>query len=267
MYARLIIHGARAPRENMAIDEALLLSCEAGGEGFPALRFYWWKKATLSLGAKEDLAGAADTEACRRHGVEIVRRPTGGRSVLHYSELTYSIVGPLGKSPYTGSVLESYHRIALAMKDGFTRLGAELELTAGTRRSAKGRSPCFAAPSRYELAFEGRKVVGSAQRRLRRSALQHGSILLNSDIDVMAVATGAGEAQKAVLQSAMIGLNEILNRSLSREEIIAALVLSLGSALEWNLRESDINGREKEMVDQLLARGCAQVETVNANTD
>jgi lipoate-protein ligase A len=74
MSGRLIIHGARAPRENMAIDEALLLACEQGAADFPTLRFYWWTVPTLSLGAKESLEQAADPEECRRRGIALVRR-------------------------------------------------------------------------------------------------------------------------------------------------------------------------------------------------
>ena len=209
MSGRLILHGATDPRENMAIDQALLLSCEGGNGGFPVLRFYWWTVPTLSLGAKEDVKKAADTEACRHNNIAIVRRITGGRAVLHHRELTYSITGPIGTPPYIGSILDSYQRIAGAMRKGFADLGAELDFTPGSRHSGGAHLPCFAAPGRFELAYQGRKVVGSAQRRLKRSALQHGSILQYSDVDLLATATGA-ENGGGSLAAVMIGFSEIL---------------------------------------------------------
>ena len=259
MSGRLILHGAMPPAENMAIDEALLLACEEGAAGFPALRFYWWTVPTLSLGAKERVAEAADVEACRRRGVALVRRSTGGRAVLHNIELTYSIVGRLGEKPFTGSVTSSYGVIAAALLSGLKSLGAGLELAAGERRSRGEHMPCFAAPSRFELAAGGRKVVGSAQRRMRNAVLQHGSILIRPEAELLAAATGH-QQDTAILARSMAGLEELLGREVSRAEIIDALVPQL-SPLLGELARGGISERERQTSLDLLKAERFEVTT------
>ena len=262
MSGRLIIHGATDPRENMAADEALLLHCERGGDGFPALRFYWWSQPTLSLGAKEKLADAANLEACRKLGIALVRRSTGGRAVLHNRELTYSIVGRSDREPFKGSVTESYRKIAEALRAGIASLGVELEL-ADASREKRGRGahlPCFAAPSRCELASGERKVVGSAQRRLRGAFLQHGSIIIDSEPDSLAAATGTGEDGRARLAASMAGISELLGRELERDDLIEALVPPLAALFGCELANSDLDDAERATRDSLLREGAFAVE-------
>jgi lipoate-protein ligase A len=255
MKGRLIIDGATGPRENMAADEALLLACEAGDEGFPALRFYWWTVPTLSLGAKEKLEKAADIEACRELGVAVVRRSTGGRAVLHNQELTYSIVSRTGRRPFFGSVDSSYALIADAIRAGLESMGTELELAAGERRGRGKHMPCFAAPSRHELASGGRKVVGSAQRRLRNAVLQHGSILVRSEPELLAAVGGLGEDGVEMLAGSMVGLEELMDREVSRQEMIQALVEPLSTVLDADLEESKLTEIERETCARLLDEG------------
>ena len=262
MSGRLIIHGATDPRENMAADEALLLHCEVGDEGFPALRFYWWTRPTLSLGAKESLAEAADLEACRKLGFAVVRRSTGGRAVLHNRELTYSIVGRSDTEPFKGSVTESYRKIAKALRAGIASLGVDLEL-ADASREKRGRGahlPCFAAPSRCELASGERKVVGSAQRRLRGAFLQHGSIIIESEPDALAAATGTGDDGRSRLSASMIGITELLGRKLERNELIGTLVPPLAALFGCELPTSDLSDSERATRDRLLGEGAFAVE-------
>ncbi len=260
MCGRLIIHGATPPAENMAVDEALLLACEDGAQGFPALRFYWWTVPTLSLGAKEKAAEAADIDECQSRGISLVRRSTGGRAVLHDIELTYSIVGRLGEIPFKGSVTSSYGVIAGALLDGLRSLGAGLELAAGVRRSRGAHMPCFAAPSRFELAAAGRKVVGSAQRRLRNAVLQHGSILIRPQAELLAAATGLDSSAAAILAQSMTGLEELLAGPVPREEIIDALLPPMSQVL-GELAHGDITGQERETSRSLLSAGRFEVKT------
>jgi lipoate-protein ligase A len=260
MSGRLIIHGAREPLENMAIDAALLLACEEGATGFPALRFYWWTIPTLSLGAKERLADAADIEECHRRGIALVRRPTGGRAVLHDNELTYSIVGTLGKPPFNGSVTASYGHISRAMLEGLSALGIKLDLAPPERRRAGAHMPCFAAPSRFELAAGGRKLVGSAQRRVRRAVLQHGSILIRSDPRTLAAVSGLDAPRAEILADSMVGLEQLLDKPISRNQIIDALLPPLENLL-GALTPGDLTGGEQWICDDLLAQGRFEVVT------
>lgn len=166
---------------NMALDEALLLTHEAGITP-PTLRLYGWSTPTLSLGYAQSTAKAVDLDACRRLGIGIVRRPTGGRAVLHDHEITYSVVMPTTATDGPSSFTEQYRRIGLALTVALHHAGLTVQLARPQRQSREQRSPaCFAALSRYELSAAGRKLVGSAQKRHQRALLQHGSIPLTLD--------------------------------------------------------------------------------------
>lgn len=180
---RFLDTGCNDAAFNMAVDEALLLSHEAG-QSPPTLRAYTWSSPTLSLGYAQSVAKEVDVAACRQHGVTLVRRPTGGRAVLHDQEATYSVVIPLRLTAREVSITEHYHRIGLALAAALRHAGlaVRLERPSVLTTAPRTASPaCFAAMSRYELSATGRKLVGSAQKRGRRSLLQHGSIPLSMD--------------------------------------------------------------------------------------
>lgn len=163
---------------NMAVDAALAESVRAGGA--PVLRFYRWSPACLSLGRNQPARGRYDLEALRERGVEVVRRPTGGRAVLHDRELTYSVAVPEGA---LGGPRACYAAVNRALMAGLRRLGvaAELQPRTGARAPAPSLAPCFEEPAEGEVVVGGRKLVGSAQRRERGVLLQHGSLLLEGD--------------------------------------------------------------------------------------
>lgn len=162
----------------MAVDAALVDSVRAGAA--PALRFYRWDPPCLSLGRNQPAAGRYDLDALRAAGVEVVRRPTGGRAVLHHHELTYSVVAPEG---VLGGPRASYAAINRALVAGLRRLGvaARLQPRTGRRAPAPSLAPCFDEPAEGEVVAGGRKLVGSAQLREAGVVLQHGSLLLEDD--------------------------------------------------------------------------------------
>src|SRR5216684_7091332 len=168
---------------NMAVDEALLDGV-AAGIAPPTLRFYQWAPPCLSLGYFQPF-DVVDVAGCAALGVDVVRRPTGGRAILHDRELTYSMALPASVLGHDGGVLPSYYRLSLALQDGLQRLGVGSTLAP---ESAGGGSPvhgpvCFDRPSAYEILLQGRKLVGSAQMRRGGGILQHGSILIEPRID------------------------------------------------------------------------------------
>jgi len=163
----------------MALDEVLAFSC-ARGEGAPVLRLYTWEPPAVSVGYAQSLEAEVDLEACCRMGFGAVRRMTGGRAVVHQFELTYAVAFPEGLLG-PGGIQEDYRRISNAVMLGLRRLGVAAEFGRGSLGRGADRGVCFLATSRYELTVAGRKLVGSAQRRLRGAVLQHGSLLLDLD--------------------------------------------------------------------------------------
>jgi lipoate-protein ligase A len=160
----------------MALDEALMSRARATGEW--VLRVYSWSFPTLSLGRNQSSRRAYDPAALADAGIAVVRRPTGGRAVLHDREVTYSVTGLVAGA---GALQESYRRINRLLLDGLRSLGVAVEVAATSRAPRPDLSPCFEHPSPGELMAGGRKLAGSAQWRDQGALLQHGSILVDGD--------------------------------------------------------------------------------------
>jgi lipoyl(octanoyl) transferase len=179
---------------NMAVDAALMDAVREGTP--PVLRFYRWEPACLSLGRNQPARGHYDADALRAEGVDVVRRPTGGRAVLHDRELTYSFVAPARRF---GSPRALYQRGNQALVRGLRALGAEVAVAAesGRRAPAPSVAPCFAEPVAGEVVAGRRKLVGSAQVVERGVLLQHGSLPLDGDSTRITRLTADGEPPSA----------------------------------------------------------------------
>lgn len=174
---RTLVTGPRRGAENMALDEALMSRAAATGEA--VLRVYQWSRPTLSLGRNQTARGRYDLERIRSAGVDVVRRPTGGRAVLHHREVTYSVTAPEG---VLGPLREAYHAINGILLRALAALGvAATEAPALGVAPRPGTAPCFEEPVAGEIVARGRKLVGSAQVREHGALLQHGSILVEDD--------------------------------------------------------------------------------------
>lgn len=161
----------------MALDVALLARARDTGEC--VLRVYTWERPTLSLGRNQTAAGLYDLDRARAQGVDIVRRPTGGRAILHHREITYSVTAP---APAEDSLRSSYARINRLLVDGLRKLGVDARAAEASGRALlPGDTPCFETPAEGELVVGSRKLVGSAQWREHGALLQHGSMLVDDD--------------------------------------------------------------------------------------
>jgi lipoate-protein ligase A len=161
----------------MALDEALMARARRTGEH--VLRVYGWSKPTLSLGRNQRASGVYRSDELEHRGIGVVRRPTGGRALLHYREVTYSVTAPCTAD--VGLAAE-YARINFLLGSALAALGVPVDVAAPASRSAPpSATPCFAEPSRGDRTFDGRKLVGSAQWRHEGALLQHGSILVDDD--------------------------------------------------------------------------------------
>ncbi len=247
MHWRLIDTPPAAGAWNMALDEALAESVAGGGA--PVLRFYRWSPPCLSLGRNQPAAGLYDLEAVRTRGWDVVRRPTGGRAVLHHRELTYCAALP---ATLLGSPREAYTAINRALVAGLRRLGVDAAVQGDTGRRAPVPSlaPCFAEPVAGEVVAGGRKLVGSAQRRLGEVILQHGSLPLEDD---------QGEVAALLRQPAAEGdrpaaLVPLLGRAPAWEELTSALAEGWREALGAEVREGAAGARERERAAVLAER-------------
>ena len=161
---------------NMALDEALMRASQRTGNAY--FRLYGWDSPTLSLGRNQRARGFYDLDASRKLGVGFVRRPTGGRALLHNREITYSVAMPAGSSAEASAAYAFINEVLL---EGLRRLGVAATRATGTTHEPPGLRPCFDTPSAHEIVLDDRKLIGSAQWRHRDTLLQHGSILVRDD--------------------------------------------------------------------------------------
>jgi lipoyl(octanoyl) transferase len=219
---RLLLDPAGHPGAwNMAVDETLL--ADAARSGASTLRLYRWSPACLSFGRNEPAGGRYDRGAIERLGLDVVRRPTGGRAVWHDAEVTYAVAAPVAAF---GSLAASYRAIHERLADALRSLGVRAELATPRRTLAVGAGACFASPVGGEVLVDGRKVVGSAQVRCGTAFLQHGSILLAGSQDVIqAVSRQPSAASAASSVSAALG------RCVGFDEVAAAVLGTWGEPL------------------------------------
>ena len=164
---RLLQTGFRTASANMAIDRAVLVA-NSEGRVPPTVRFFGWNPAAISIGYFQSLEEEVDLASCRKLGVDYVRRITGGGAVFHEDELTYSIVVPERHPEIPKNIMESYGRICGAIMKGLSHLRIESQY----------------APIN-DIITNGRKISGSAQTRKAKTVLQHGTVLINVDVDKM----------------------------------------------------------------------------------
>ena len=201
---RLIIdEEPRSGPANMALDQAIAESC-AAGDSPSTIRFYRWNPPAVSLGRHQPVTDV-DLSAIDLLGYEVVRRPTGGRAILHIDELTYSVAAAADEPRVRGGVMDAYLRLSNALLSGLQRLGlGAVDKAAGDVRTGPDVSAaCFEVPSAYEITSNGRKLMGSAQSRRAGYVLQHGSLPLTGDItrliDVLALPPDEAEALRVEL--------------------------------------------------------------------
>jgi len=217
----LLDPAGRPGAENMAIDDALLLEADRTGAAF--LRLYRWDPPCLSLGRHEPALARYDRARIEALGLDVVRRPTGGRAVWHEHEVTYAVAAPIARF---GSLRDSYRAIHERLAGALRRLGADAALAPDAPAPGLGAGACFAAPVGGEVLIGGRKVIGSAQVRHGSAFLQHGSILLDgSQEDVRQVSREPGAGSRET------SLAAALARPVSFDEAATAIVDSWDPAL------------------------------------
>ena len=237
----------------MAVDEAILTAMLEGVSP-PTLRFYAWSPPCLSLGRNQLLADA-DLAACRAAGVDVVRRPTGGRAILHTDELTYSLTLLQVDPRATGGVVEGYRRLSEGLLAGLHLLEVEAVQAVG-RKSATDAGPvCFEAPSNYEITVAGRKLIGSAQWRAKGSVLQHGSLPLQGDlariVDCLALSDAQREVQRPHIRGRAITLEEAKGQIVPFAQVAEVLAEGFAQALNLTLLPGELSAHERALAAEL----------------
>jgi lipoate-protein ligase A len=256
---RLLITPPSTGAWNMALDESILETM-GSGKALPTLRLYAWEPACLSLGYAQNVTDV-DLARLQAHGWEMVRRPTGGRAVLHTDELTYSVIAPLIEPRLAGTVLESYRRLAQALVQALNLLSLPVQVSENSVKThATIPNPiCFEVPSTYEITVGGKKLVGSAQARRKEGVLQHGSLPLSGDLtritQVLAFPDelSRNHAADSLLRRATT-VETALGRKVPWEEAAQAYISAFKSVLALDLEPGTMSPIEIKRAEE-LARG------------
>jgi lipoyl(octanoyl) transferase len=252
---RIAETGAATGAYNMRTDE-LLARQLAEGTGAPTLRLFRWKPWAISLGYNQSAADL-DAARCAADGIDIVRRPTGGRAILHAEELTYSIVMYAGRK----GVLQVYNDISRALLRGLALFGVPASLQKSqpdfpSRYREASSIPCFTSSARYEIEWRGRKLVGSAQRRFtegeRDVVLQHGSILCGPAhrrlADYLLAEQSAIDDIRREMLAKTVDCSEIIGRPVDLDALSSAI--RKGFELEWGV--SFAEGHQRSVPDEAI---------------
>ncbi len=213
--AKLIDYKENTGSINMAIDAELLDSAINNNEKEPIIRFYAWKPKCVSLGRNQDVSHV-NVEYCEKNNIDIVKRITGGRGLLHDNEVTYSFICPVEFLNTGDSVIASYKEISSAIIQGFKNLDIELEL-GGKKKISTSFEYCMSLSTGADLCYQNKKLIGSAQFRKQNYILQHGSILFDYDTQTIENIFNEKASEDAITY-----INRI-NNNLTREDIIDSI--------------------------------------------
>ncbi len=242
----------------MAVDEAIL-EAVGRGDSRATLRLYSWEPPCLSLGYAQPI-GDVDLPRLQQNGWDLVRRPTGGRAILHTDELTYAVIGPETDPRLKGGILPSYRRLARALLHALHQLGvpARAEGPGETPASKQDPGPiCFEVPSPYEITAGGRKLIGSAQSRRKGCVLQHGSLPLMGDLTritrVLQFSTEDERRQAArTLLERATTVEAVLAKPVAWERAAQAFIDGFEAALAISLAVEELRAEERGQAETLV---------------
>ena len=228
---------------NMAIDEALLLCSKE-----PVLRVYQWSPSSVSVGYSQSVSQEINVSECRKNNVDIVRRITGGKAVFHDDELTYSFIVPKNTIRLPNGVAESYRVIASALLLAFHEIGVKAEMKNVPEKIAF--PSCFSSSNWYEIFAGGKKICGSAQKRVDEKILQHGSMLIDFDYEKNKLFFK--QANSEILRKKVTCIKNELKKNISYNRL--AKSLRRGFEKIFNIRFINDSLSDREMSEAYLLR-------------
>ncbi|MGC8604571.1 MAG: lipoate--protein ligase family protein [Desulfomonilaceae bacterium] len=247
---RLLIGEASAAM-NMAIDQALL-KLVAEGESPPTLRLYRWIPPAVSLGFFQRKRGP-NPAVCDRLGLDVIRRPSGGRAVLHWGDLTYAIIaGTNDGIPFDAD--GAYRLISRGLVIGLNWLGVTSDSYDGNH-DASLPTICFMRPASGEIVWQGKKFVGNAQAWSGQTLLQHGSIAIEPQIDYLTQLFKPErypeEHFRLAIASKVTSINEIMGRSVHPDQVAEAIKIGIGEALGVSFEPGRLSPAESDMAEEI----------------
>ena len=245
---RLIDSGAGTGSQNMATDVALLKNATQ-----PVLRLYTWQPWAISLGYHQNFSDI-DQQSCVRDGIDIVRRPTGGRAILHAEELTYCMVFPATHPLQESSVNAVYRQISNALLHGLHLFGAKAIEPVESRSAHKNYDhnvACFSSSVNFEIAAKNRKLIGSAQRRFKEGILQHGSLLIGPAHEKLIDYLAVQPADLPALANQAISLQQVLGFKPQFDDLKKSLTSGFEQYFEIKFTESNLTDQERVQADEL----------------
>lgn len=252
---RLLITPPAPGAWNMAVDEAILEQV-GRGQSLPTLRLYAWHPPCLSLGYAQPVRDV-DRLRLRDLGWDLVRRPTGGRAILHTDELTYAVIGPLDETRLEGSLLESYRRLAQALLVSLQILSLPAQANPDSAGGPAAGPVCFEVPSNYEITVDGKKLIGSAQARRKEGVLQHGSLPLNGDLGRILQALVFPDEESRIraavrLHQRAATVEEVLGSPPTWEQACQAFIAGFTWELNLDLVEQALTRHENTRLQELV---------------
>ncbi|MBN1662618.1 MAG: lipoate--protein ligase family protein [Deltaproteobacteria bacterium] len=255
---RFLSYGEFSAFENMAIDEAIFRENQCK-DNPPTLRFYGWRSPSVSVGYFQDMSKEVDLEACRKNRYDVVRRPTGGKAVFHYNDLTYAIVARSRTPPFTDDILGTYKVISHCLARGLEKVNIKAQMAEKKRDIDDNAMEafCFSVPSRYELLVDGKKICGSAQVRSHGSFLQHGSLMISFDaVKTQAVLLPHLDRDKQVseLLRSATSIADCTKVDMDVPTICCVLKEGMETALNIRLIEGQLTAGEEVLKKRLLKK-------------
>jgi lipoate-protein ligase A len=239
---------------NMCADKYLFLICQK--YPFIFLRFYQWITPSISLGISEDPQKTLNFNAIKKNNIEWVKRPTGGRAVLHCNDLTYSCVFSADLSFMGKTLMETYNIISNSIILGlkYFKIDAQKHESPLINISKKSKFPCFLAPNRHEIMVNGKKLIGSAQKRSTSAVLQHGSIPITTEFrnlpDYLLLENTEREKQKFLLSNNCICIKEII-KEYNKNEFIECLIKGFKDYLNLKTKLYFWDTKDLEQIEKL----------------
>jgi lipoate-protein ligase A len=229
----------------MARDEYLFQLCHEKKMGF--FRLYTWERPSFSFGVSQKISKAVHVDFINKNNCSYVRRITGGKTVLHNDEITYAVVSSEDIFYKDNDLYQSYLLISKVLVNAFRALGLDAALSGGSSSHlSKSNNPCFSFPTPNELEINGKKIVGSAQKRDKKALLQHGSIPITMDYELYANGT---HSRPAIIQRSMTTLREVSGKT--RQDLCQALIESFQTFIDSTLEEFEFENKDKKVIAEI----------------